>query len=203
MVKSAVEPRQGGTQDALAQAAHAGDAKAQLRLGVRYHQGVGVTQDYALAARWFKRAAEQGLADAQFNLGLMCYHAQGLPLDYVQAAGWYELAAAQGHLDAQVNLAAMHCLAEGVSQYDAEAARLCTLAAEKGNAGAQFNIGLMYANGKGVLANQVLAHMWLSVAISSGFTMALEKRQFIELNMTDEQIHQARRLELEWWAQRS
>jgi TPR repeat protein len=92
---------------------------------------------------------------------------------------------------------------EGVSQYDAEAARLCTLAAEKGNAGAQFNIGLMYANGKGVLANQVLAHMWLSVAISSGFTMALEKRQFIELNMTDEQIHKARRLELEWWAKRS
>lgn len=97
----------------------------------------------------------------------------------------------------------MRSCGEGVSPYDAEAARLCTLAAQKGNAGAQFNIGLMYANGKGVLANQARAHMWLSVAISSGFTMAFEKRRYIELNMTDEELHEARRLAIEWRAQRA
>jgi TPR repeat protein len=142
------------------------------------------------------------LAGAQFNLGLMYFHGRGLPLDYVQAAAWYQLAAEQGHTDAQINLASMYSNGEGVAQYDAEAARLCTLAADSGNVGAQFNIGLMYANGKGVVKDQVKAHMWLSIAIASGFSRAIEKRDYIALNMTDDEIQEAHRLALEWQVER-
>lgn len=71
------------------------------------------------------------------------------------------------------------------------------------NAGAQFNIGLMYANGKGVVKDQTRAHMWLSLAISSGVLDAIEKRDHIALNMTDDEIDKSRRMAHEWCARRA
>ena len=44
-------------------AAQAGDAKAHYRLGLLYDSGLGVTQDYDEAARWFRESAAQGEAD--------------------------------------------------------------------------------------------------------------------------------------------
>ena len=70
-----------------------GHAEAQYNLGVIYDRGQGVTQDYAEAAKWFRKAAEQGWADAQHNLGLMYGNGQGVPEDYVQAHMWFNLAA--------------------------------------------------------------------------------------------------------------
>lgn len=186
----------------LERAAYAGDAGAQLRLGHLYLQGSRmVAKNDLTAARWFQMAAAQGLADAQFTLGLMHYDGAGVPQDLVQAAGWYQLATQQGHAGAQVNLACMYIKGEGVPQYDAEAARLYALAAEKGHPGAQFNIGLVFANGKGVVQDLVKAHMWLSLAIAAGFRQAIETRDALELNMTDEERAAARRLALEWRSQ--
>ena len=48
-----------------------GDASAQLKLGVMYHEGKGVRQDYAKARKWLEKAAAQGHAKAQLVLGLM------------------------------------------------------------------------------------------------------------------------------------
>ena len=48
-----------------------GFANAQLMLGVSYYTGEEVTQDYAIAVKWFRKAAEQGLANAQLILGGM------------------------------------------------------------------------------------------------------------------------------------
>ncbi len=47
-----------------------------------YDKGLGVTQDYAQAAKWYRKAAEQGHAYAQFNLGYMYRFGQGVPQDY-------------------------------------------------------------------------------------------------------------------------
>ena len=49
--------------------AEAGDAKAQNSLGFMYNEGLGVSQDYAEAVKWYGKAAEQGDANAQYNLG--------------------------------------------------------------------------------------------------------------------------------------
>ena len=46
-------------------------AIAQSYLGVMYHEGQGVPQDYAEAVRWFRKAAEQSKARAQDKLGVM------------------------------------------------------------------------------------------------------------------------------------
>ncbi len=48
-----------------------GDAHAQFNLGVMYDKGRGVSQDYAEAVKWYRKAAEQGHASAQHNLGVM------------------------------------------------------------------------------------------------------------------------------------
>jgi hypothetical protein len=54
-----------------------------------YYNGKGVPQDYAEAARWYRKAADQGNADAQNNLGVMYGNGQGVPQDYVRAHMWF------------------------------------------------------------------------------------------------------------------
>ncbi len=44
-----------------------------------YDEGLGVTQDYAEAMKWYRKAAEQGHAGAQHNLGFMYTEGQGIP----------------------------------------------------------------------------------------------------------------------------
>ena len=56
--------------------ARAGNAIAQLRLGLLHYHGHGVRESDAQALMWFERAARQGLAEAQVHLGNM--YAYGL-----------------------------------------------------------------------------------------------------------------------------
>ncbi len=44
--------------------AEGGHPEAQLNLASMYAQGIGVSQDYTEAVKWYRRAAEQGLAEA-------------------------------------------------------------------------------------------------------------------------------------------
>src|SRR5258707_3714315 len=46
--------------------AESGNADAQTMLGIIYEEGHGVSQDYAAAVTWYRRAADQGRPDAQF-----------------------------------------------------------------------------------------------------------------------------------------
>jgi len=77
--------------------AEQGDVRAQFNLGVMYHQGHGVPQDYTEAVKWYRLVAEQGDAVAQFNLGVMYAKGQGVAQNYIQAYMWETLAAAQGN----------------------------------------------------------------------------------------------------------
>src|SRR2546425_1106147 len=97
------------------------DAEAQFNLGVMYHEGRGVSQDDAEAAKWYRQAAAQGHAGAQYSLGVMYYYGQGVPQDYAEALKWYRQAAAQGYAGAQSELGVMYHNGQGVSQDDTEA----------------------------------------------------------------------------------
>ena len=77
--------------------AEKGDVDAQIALGFAYKGGLGVSQSYVEAAKWFQKAAEQGDADAQYHLGQMYEKGEGVPQNYVEAYKWYSLAAAQGN----------------------------------------------------------------------------------------------------------
>jgi hypothetical protein len=83
------------------QAAEQGDAEAQHRLGMLYAKGIGVRQDYAEAARWYRKAADQGHTQAQYELGRLYAQGLGVPRNYTDAAKWCRLAAEQGHAPAQ------------------------------------------------------------------------------------------------------
>ena len=72
-------------------AADQGHATAQRLLGAMYANGLGVTQDYAEAVRWYRLAADQGDADAQYNLGMSYNNGEGLPQDDVAAHMWSTL----------------------------------------------------------------------------------------------------------------
>ena len=48
--------------------AEQGHVRAQIRLGMMYRRGLGVTRDYAKAIRWWRKAAEQGHHVARKNL---------------------------------------------------------------------------------------------------------------------------------------
>lgn len=96
--------------------AERGDALAQANLGVMYHTGRGVPQDYVEAVRWYRLAADQGDARAQTSLGEMYEFGRGVPQDSEEAARLYRLAADQGDTPAQTNLGVMYELGRGVLQ---------------------------------------------------------------------------------------
>ena len=74
--------------------AAAGDANAQTYLGYMYANGIGVPQNFMVAAGWYRCASQQGIARAQYMLGLMYDKGQGVPQDYVAAYALLNLAVA-------------------------------------------------------------------------------------------------------------
>lgn len=55
------------------------DAQAMTELGLRYHQGRIVKQDYVLAYDWYMKAIEKGDGDAFNNLGVLHRDGLGVP----------------------------------------------------------------------------------------------------------------------------
>jgi TPR repeat protein len=58
-------------KDSMTEAAEQGDADAQYNLGNCYILGMGVAQDKAKAAEWYRKAAEQGHEGAQKRLDVL------------------------------------------------------------------------------------------------------------------------------------
>ena len=85
-----------------------GDANMQYNLGVSYSQRYGGPQDYAEAARWYRKAAGQGHMGALYNLGMMLEDGSGMTQSYTDAARLYLEAAKQGAPTAQRNLARLY-----------------------------------------------------------------------------------------------
>ncbi|MDA9975823.1 sel1 repeat family protein [Alphaproteobacteria bacterium] len=89
-------------------------------------------RDYAVAAKWWRKAAEQGEASAQFRFGLMYGNGKGVIQDYAEAAKWYRKMAEHGVAGAQYILGAIYNEGEGVTQDYAEAVKWYRKAAEQG-----------------------------------------------------------------------
>lgn len=182
-----------------------GLADAQYRLGVICEIGdLGVTQNYQVAAKWYRHAAAQGFALAQFKLGGLYDFGRGVPQDYEEAVRWYRLAAEQGLALAQFNLGCMYEEEKGVSRNLHESVKWHRLAAEQCYAPAQFMLAVKY---RFVEQNYVQAHMWANLAVanrntnSEGQSTAIELRDAVAQEMTPDQIAEAQRLAREFSAQ--
>jgi TPR repeat protein len=78
------------------------DPNAQYIIGEMYYYGLGVKEDYAEAAIWFRKAAEQGNPESQFVIGKMYYYGVGVKKDHAEAIIWFRKAASKGHIGARV-----------------------------------------------------------------------------------------------------
>lgn len=70
--------------------------------------------------------------------------------------------------------------------------------AERGDNRAQYWLGIMYVEGKGVPHDYVRAHMWLSLAATSGNRAARLGRDGIARRMSAAEIAEAERLAAAW-----
>jgi len=66
---------------------------SQNRLAAMYSAGLGVQQDFAEAAKWYRKAADQGDTDAQNQLGSLYGNGQGVAQSNVEAYRWFDIAA--------------------------------------------------------------------------------------------------------------
>lgn len=71
-----------------------GDPEAQTYLGLMYYKGLGVPQNYMVAAAWYRCAGGQGFPTAAYFLGLLYDKGQGVPQDYLLAYTWLNIAVA-------------------------------------------------------------------------------------------------------------
>jgi TPR repeat protein len=175
-----------------AQAAQ-GNTEAQFKLGVRYHYGEGVPQNYSEALKWFQKAAGQSFAPAQSELGYMHEQGHGTVVNYDEALKWYRKAADQGLPMGMNNVGAMYDQGRGVPQDLGESAAWFRKAAEKGLPIAQRNLGHALAHGRGVKQDYVEAYKWFRLAALQGVSTAREGIREVSIRMTPAEIEEARR----------
>lgn len=79
-------------------------AQTFFERGQNFRLGTGgESQDYAEAAKWYRKAALQGHALAQNNLGVMYATGEGVPKDDLAAYAWWNIATANGGAKAKIN----------------------------------------------------------------------------------------------------
>ena len=152
----------------VSQGRRARERQCPDHLGLMYASGQGVSQDYAQALSWYRKAAEQGYAPAQANLGVMYANGRGVAQDYAQALSWFRKAAEQGDAVGQNGLGVVYANGRGVAQDYAQALSWFRKAAEQGYAAAQSNLGIMYGNGQGVAQDYAQALSWNRKAAEQG-----------------------------------
>jgi TPR repeat protein len=146
--------------------------KEQFQLGIKYYRGLGVTQDYKEAVKWFSLAAEQKCAPAQSYLGSLYYLGKGVAQNYTEAAKWYRFAAEQGDDFAQRELGRLYEAGKGVPEDYTMAISWFRKSSVQGNASAQNWLGSMYREGKGVTKNYTEAVSWFRKAANQGYAFA-------------------------------
>lgn len=149
--------------------AKTGDAKAETLLGVLQARGLGVKQDLAAAADWYKLAGEAGDAEALYALGQMYMDGRGVKEDEAKAADLFRQAAdADDHPGASRELGYLLLEGKGVDKNAMLAAAYLRRAAAQGDMDAQYTLGGLYVEGVGVAADDGQAARWYGEAAHSG-----------------------------------
>src|SRR6266566_201413 len=178
---------------ALIAKAERADPQAQVQLASLYAQGRGVTNSYAEAAKWYRRAAEQGNADAQVGLGELYEAGRGVPKDMDEAIKCYRLAADQGNAAAQYTLGFLCEAGHGLPQDQPQAAKWFKLAADQGDKLSQYDLGQRYELGVGVPLDRVEALKWFMLAAAQGQPDAAQRAEKIKTKMSRQEISEAKR----------
>lgn len=153
--------------------ADAGDANAQIYIGIAYGMGMGVPQDDVESTKWFLKAATQG---HEMAIGLMggCYeNGKGVPIDKAEALRWYIKASACNPAFPETRMFTEKVATwyrDGIgTEKDFQKARYWfNKAAELGSASAYCKIGCMIRNGEGVIADPAAAVIYFERSAGMG-----------------------------------
>jgi TonB family protein len=156
-------------------AADQGNTRAQENLGGLYEKGLGVSQDYAEAMIWYRKAADQGNTNAHVNVGWLYQNGWGVKQDYSEAMRWYLGAANKGNAYAQTDIGWLYENGNGVTRDYSVAMAWYYRAASQGHAKAQNAIGWLYQNGWGVEQDYAKAADWYGKAAEQGNSDAMNK----------------------------
>jgi TPR repeat protein len=148
--------------------ARSGDAVAQTLLGELLSRGLGVKQDLAAAADWYRLAADRGDAEALYALGRLHLEGRGVKQDFEKAADLFENAAEQGHGVAARELAYLLLQGKGRERDAMLAAAYMRRAAAGGDVDAQYALAGLYVEGVGVVGDPKLAARWFGAAAQGG-----------------------------------
>lgn len=118
--------------------------------------------------------------------------------DFRKALRYWEELAKKGDAEAEFELGSMYQRGEGTHPDQREAMSWYWKAAYQGFAKAQSVLGMLYAAGQTVPKDLVQAHYWLSLASRGGLTVAAEKRDELQQNMSASEIKEAQRLVGRW-----
>lgn len=161
----------------LRTAAEAGDTAAQYALALRHHQGQGVTQDFATAARWLAQAANAGHAPAQNLLGRYYFEGLGGPRDPAMGRRLLGLAARAGdpgHIhDYARAIEAGDGTEDGAPPDPVGAAPVYEAAAGQGHVEAAVSLGVLLQEGRGVAQDLPRALALYEAAARAGSARAV------------------------------
>lgn len=152
----------------LAGLAKAGNAKAQLILGLKLLNGAGMAMQIDKAAGWLERAANKGQPVAQEILGVLYQTGTGVPVDMSKAIKWYGSAAAAGNVKAMANLGKAYGGGWSDGTDLAKAAQWFARAAASGDVDFAFDLAILYERGEGVPQSLPTAYLWYAIASAEG-----------------------------------
>ena len=95
----------------LAVAAALGDPEAQHDLGVEFHRGVDVTQDFSRAATMWRLSSSAGIIPSHNNLGHLTYYGRGVKQDFAEGLRLWRIAAEKGFAESQYHIG--HAYSDG------------------------------------------------------------------------------------------
>ena len=148
--------------------AEAGDAEAQVKVGIAYGNGEGVAKDIHQAVYWYRKSAENGNRYGQYNLGYCYYQGLGVTKDDKLAFYWYKKAADQGYASAQNWVGYLYENGIAVEKNYTEALNWYVKAAAQGDGNALRNAGLFYDEGRGVSKDPSKALFYFREALAKG-----------------------------------
>jgi len=172
--------------DKMTARAEAGDAAAQLAVGLRYLGGAD--KDPAMAFHWITQAAVRGHALAQYRLALLYAAGTGTKPDAARALQWYEASALQGNRKAMHDLAIAYAEGHGTAKNPAEAARWFSRAAGYGYVDSEFNLAVLYERGEGVPQSLLDAYKWYAVASRQGDSESKARQEALGTQLSPDDV---------------
>ena len=175
----------------LAALAKAGNAQAQLILGLKLLNGTGMAMHIDKAAGWLERAASKGQPVAQEVLGVLYQTGTGVAVDMSKAIKWYGSAAAAGNVKAMANLGKAYGGGWSDGTDLAKAAQWFARAAAFGDVDSAFNLAILYERGAGVPQNLPTAYLWYAIAASEGDKEAASRASIIATHLAPADLQAA------------